>query len=115
MVKGTRIFRFKMGCNASSQRSPEGRVLTAIAQAEAGATSVNLNGAYIGDAGATQLADMLRDNATVTAISFADNRVGDEGARALADGLEENATVAEMYLSDNRIRCWGMGCGRTRR
>jgi hypothetical protein len=90
-------------------------VLEAIAQAGAGSTEVDLSGAGIGNAGATQLADMLRDNATVTAMSFAVNRIGDEGARALADGLEENATVAEMYLSDNRIGCWRMGCGRTRR
>jgi len=106
---------------AAPTRSPfdgpkKGDVLEAIAEAEAGSSSaVNL---FSEDIGATQLADMLRENATVAVMYLSDNQIGraraggwaagerdgggdntrrcnqigDEGARALADGLKENAT-----------------------
>ena len=60
---------------------------------------MNLNFVGIGDVGVTQLADMLRESATVTVMKFRTgykgarnkNRIGSEGAR------------------------WRMGCARTRR
>ena len=79
------------------------KVLEAIAQAGAGATSVDLSSAGIGDAGATQMAGMLRENETVTTMHLRHNQIGDEGARALADGLRENATVTTMSLWCNHI------------
>jgi hypothetical protein len=81
----------------------ERKVLEAIAQAGAGATMLDLYGARIGDAAATQLAGMLRENETVTVMHLARNQIGNEGARALADGLRENATVTEMHLAHNQI------------
>ena len=49
----------------------------AIARAEAGGTSVGVCYVYvgIGDAGASQLAGMLRENVTVTVIGLRNNRV----------------------------------------
>jgi hypothetical protein len=58
-------------------------VLEAILQAGAGAVGVDLDGARIGDAGATQVADMLRENATVTVMDPGKKQVGDDGVRAL--------------------------------
>ena len=98
-----------MGC-ASSRTvvDVERKVLEAIAHAEAGATSVSLFGdVSIGDAGATQLAGMLRENETVTEMDLRDNQIGDEGARALADMLRENETVKAMYLDGNQIGAEG--------
>ena len=90
-----------MGC--ASSRTVERRVLEAIAQAEAGATSVDICDVGIGDDGATQLAGMLRENETVTEMGLTVNQIGAEGARALADGLRENATVTTMSLWCNHI------------
>ena len=52
-------------------------VREAIAQADAGATMLDLYDTGIGDAGATQLAGMLRENATVTTMWLGDNQIGD--------------------------------------
>jgi Ran GTPase-activating protein (RanGAP) involved in mRNA processing and transport len=97
-----------LGRNSTSVPDPaateaERSVLGAIAAAEAGGTLVYLRFCDIGDAGATQLADMLRDNATVTEMGLGENQIGGEGARALADGLRENATVTEISLRSNQI------------
>ena len=102
-----------IGRNSTSVMDPaateaERSVLRAIAAAEAGGTSVSLRFEDIGDAGATQLADMLCENATVTTISLCEmglgeSQIGGEGARALADGLRENATVTEISLCSNQI------------
>ena len=54
----------------------ERKVLEAIAQAEAGATRVDLLQVGCRDAGATQLADMLRENATVKDMNLYSNGIG---------------------------------------
>ena len=85
-------------------------MLAAIAQAGAGATSVDLHDVGIGDAGATQLAGMLRENETVTIMYLVGNQISDEGARALADGLRENETVTEMDLDYNPMKIGRASC-----
>ena len=116
------VTRMDLGSNPMSAAAKQAvrdlvaqnKVLAAIAR-----ESVDLCGVGIGDAGATKLAGMLRENETVTTMNLRFNQIGDEGARALADGLRENETVTTMRLSNNRIgnegARWRMGCGRTRR
>jgi hypothetical protein len=79
-------------------------VRKAITQAEAGVTKVDLSGANIGDAGATQLADMLLwGNTRVAELSLGFNNIGVPGAQALASGLQHNTTVTKIDLGHNQI------------
>ena len=62
----------------------------------AGGTYVNLDFNEIGDAGATQLADALRVNATVHTLDLRSNSIGEAGATQLADALRVNATLHSL-------------------
>eukprot|EP00960_Hanusia_phi_P074698 768291-Hanusia_phi.AAC.6 len=61
----------------------------------------------VGDAEATQLAEVLRTNATVTTIKLRYNEIRDEGAkalvRALASCLASHPSVQHVYLGNNII------------
>ncbi|XP_068748855.1 NLR family CARD domain-containing protein 3-like [Montipora capricornis] len=57
----------------------------------------------IEDASAAALAELLRDNATLTELHLSDNAIGDVGADALATGLKENSTLTLLDLSNNAI------------
>jgi Ran GTPase-activating protein (RanGAP) involved in mRNA processing and transport len=56
-----------------------------------------------GDAGATQLADMLRDNNPAHTLHLGNSGVGNKGATQLADALRGNETVHTLTLNDNSI------------
>jgi len=57
------------------------RLERAIAEVRAGTvTEVNLNDQWIGDAGATQLADALRTNTSVKELNLQCNSIGEAGA-----------------------------------
>ena len=74
----------------------------AIAEVRAGTvTDVNLYREYIGDAGATQLADALRTNTNVKELNLGDNAIGDAGATQVADALGTNTSVKVLNLDYN--------------
>ena len=72
-------------------------------------TDVNLTFEGIGDAGATQLADAVRDNnSAVKQLKLAGNSIGDAGAAQLADALRtssssssSSSSVRELNLRNN--------------
>ncbi|CAF3876326.1 unnamed protein product [Rotaria sordida] len=47
----------------------------------------------ITDAGAERLADVLRNNMTLTTLDLVDNQIGDAGAEHLADALANNEVI----------------------
>ena len=57
----------------------------------------------IGDSGATQLADCLRVNATLTSLSLYQSDLGDAGAAQLVECLRVNTALTCLYLGDNNI------------
>ena len=76
----------------------------AIAVVRAGTvTEVSLFSQSIGDAGATQLADVLGTNTSVKKLNLGYNSIGDPGATQLADALRTNTSVKKLYLGGNTI------------
>lgn len=57
---------------------------------------LHLFGNAIGDAGASAIADALRDNTSLERIYLGANQIGDQGAKALADTLRENTLTLEQ-------------------
>jgi serine/threonine protein kinase/Ran GTPase-activating protein (RanGAP) involved in mRNA processing and transport len=53
--------------------------------------------------GATAIAKALTTNATLHRLELDDNKIGDRGARAIAKELTTNATLQELYLGNNKI------------
>jgi Ran GTPase-activating protein (RanGAP) involved in mRNA processing and transport len=70
-------------------------------------TTLDLGWNRIGDEGATELASMLRANATLTTLDLSGNRIGDEGATELASMLGANTTLAKLNLCSNDIDAAG--------
>ena len=63
-------------------------------------TDVNLTFEGIGDAGATQLADAVRDNnSAVKELKLAGNSIGDAGAAQLADALRTSSSSSSSSSS----------------
>ena len=63
----------------------------------------SLWGCCIGVAGATQLAECLRVNATLTSLDLSVNNIGALGATQLAECLRVNTALTRLNLSGNGI------------
>ena len=62
-------------------------------------TVLHLNNCSIGEDGACQLAEALRDNSTLRVLSLRDNPLGERGAKALVESLAHNTSVKDLYLT----------------
>jgi len=58
----------------------------------------------IQDAGAIEIANMLRDNRALLYLSLKSNAIGDEGVAHIGDALLHNMTLKELDLTGNQIR-----------
>ena len=61
-------------------------------------TELNLVHCSIGEDGACQLAEALRDNSTLRELWLWDNPLGERGAKALVESLAHNTSVRDLYL-----------------
>ena len=61
-------------------------------------TELNLVQCSIGEDGACQLAEALRDNSTLRKLWLWDNPLGERGAKALVESLTHNTSVKVLYL-----------------
>ena len=52
----------------------------------------------IGEDGACQLAEALRDNSTLRELWLRDNPLGERGAKALVQSLAHNSSLKSLYL-----------------
>ena len=66
-----------------------------------------LGGKSIGDAGAVEVAQLLRGNTTITGVYLSYNNIGATGAAALGEAFKANTCITEVYLSDNNIGATG--------
>jgi hypothetical protein len=57
----------------------------------------------IGDDGAKQIADALKDNRSLKHLCLLDNKIGDDGAKAIADALKDNHSLKTLDLNGNEI------------
>ena len=62
-------------------------------------TELNLNNCSIGEDGACQLAEALRDNSTLRVLGLYHNPLGEGGAKALVESLALNTSVKDLHLS----------------
>ena len=60
-------------------------------------TKLILLGCSIGEDGACQLAEALRDNSTLRVLWLPYNPLGERGAKALVESLALNTSVKELY------------------
>jgi len=74
-------------------------------QLRANSASAEVKGFRLGDAGATALADALKENTEVKCVNWEYHDIGDVGAMALANALKVNTSIEEV-----RLRFWF--CGR---
>ena len=58
---------------------------------------------YIGDGGATLIAEALKGNTGITALMLQNNHIGDIGMASLAEALKANTNIKEVYLTRNAI------------
>mmetsp|Transcript_38465 Transcript_38465/g.78838 ORF Transcript_38465/g.78838 Transcript_38465/m.78838 type:complete len:725 (+) Transcript_38465:213-2387(+) len=58
---------------------------------------------FIGDKGATALAEALKTNKVINVLNLSGNRVGNEGAEAMAKMLQRNKTLTKLNLNGNSI------------
>ena len=54
------------------------------------------------------IADMLKQNTTLTSINLSDNFITINGIQSIADALKQNTTLTSIDLSDNDIDTDGM-------
>ena len=64
---------------------------------------LNISGNSIGQGGATALAEMLKENTTLQQLNISGNSIGQGGATALAEMLKENTTLQQLDVSINSI------------
>ena len=62
-------------------------------------TELYLLDCSIGEDGACQLAEALRDNSTLRTLWLWDNPLGERGAKALVESLAHNTSVKDLYLT----------------
>lgn len=67
-----------------------------------GLSSLNLNGNWIGDAGAAAIAAMLQHHPTLSTLSLAKNRFRRPGLEALIDAALSNPRVLALEVQGNR-------------
>ena len=61
-------------------------------------TELDLTNCSIGEDGACQLAEALRDNSTLRVLWVWDNPLGERGAKALVESLAHNTSVKILCL-----------------
>jgi len=66
-------------------------------------TSLSLYNNNIRDAGARDLAEVLKLNASLTSLDLVYNQIGDDGARDIAEALKLNASLTYLDLHNNNI------------
>ena len=57
-----------------------------------------LGSCSIGEDGACQLAEALRDNSTLRELQLVGNPLGERGAKALVESLAHNTSVKDLWL-----------------
>uniref|UniRef100_A0A7S0E1T2 C2 domain-containing protein n=1 Tax=Hanusia phi TaxID=3032 RepID=A0A7S0E1T2_9CRYP len=65
---------------------------------------------FIGDDGATRLAECLRVNTTLKELHLGGNLIKDAGATELAEALKTNSTLVKLTLDGNEITTRGCVC-----
>lgn len=61
----------------------------------------------LGENGAIAIAEMLKENTTVTDLDLSNNEIGDNGAIAIAEMLKDNITITDVNFSSNPIERLG--------
>ena len=61
-------------------------------------TELSLAHCYIGEDGACQLAEALRDNSTIRVLQLRNSLLGERGAKALVESLTHNTSVKDLFL-----------------
>ena len=79
-------------------------------KANSSLTNLNLSINSIGDAGASSLSKTLKANSSLTNLNLSYNRIGDAGASSLSKALKENSSLAVLGLTDNFIGDTGASC-----
>jgi Ran GTPase-activating protein (RanGAP) involved in mRNA processing and transport len=74
-----------------------------LAQGTFTGTTLDLSSNNIGDDGAIAIANMLKDNKTITKLNLRNNKIGVEGVKVIADALKVNKTITTLDLSYNNI------------
>ncbi|KAJ3335859.1 hypothetical protein HDU93_004228 [Gonapodya sp. JEL0774] len=64
---------------------------------------VDLSYKSIGNAGASIVANALRENKTWRLLALESNAITERGAEALTEGLKSNSTLVELVLSTNNV------------
>ena len=67
-------------------------------------TVLRLFSGYLRDAGAVEVANLLKQNKTITNATLYSTNIGDTGATALAEAFRVNSTITYVNLYDNNIR-----------
>ena len=57
----------------------------------------------IGIEGATKIAEVLKENHSLTNLDLIENQIGNEGATKIAKSLKENRSLTNLDLSQNQI------------
>ena len=63
-------------------------------------TELYLYNCSVGEDGACQLAEALRDNSTLRMLWLQDNPLGERGAKALVESLAHNTSLKRLHLSE---------------
>ncbi len=66
-------------------------------------TELYLSLCNVGDQSATGLAEALQINTSLTELDLSHNNIGAHGATGLAAALQKNKSLTKLYLSDNNI------------
>ncbi|CAO3568621.1 unnamed protein product [Mortierella alpina] len=100
-------------CKLSIEATPGsvgGKELATIAEVlknNSTLTALDLTNNSIGDSGAKVLADALYTNLTLSSLSLNNNNIGDNGTWSLAEALRTNKTLTTLSLEDNPIKVNG--------
>lgn len=66
-------------------------------------TYLDLNRNPLGDEGAAELAQALKENQTLVTLSVRGNGIGDDGANSFLAMLQHNTTMEHLYLQENEV------------
>ena len=88
-------------CSAQTARNADGSFRLD------GCDELSLFGERIGDEGAKQLAEALRNNRRLRTLDLWSNDIGPKGAAALAAALAVNNKLDKLYLNENKVGAEG--------
>ena len=66
-------------------------------------SQLDLYASFIGDSGASNLAEALEVNSSLTTLDLGDNEIGDSGALSLSEALKVNSSLTQLSLCNNLI------------